>query len=59
MQVHIRYLEAQFIVPDWGDKVDYMAYGMGCMSYRPVRLHRLPWGAGTTTLCHIVDFIPH
>jgi hypothetical protein len=31
--------EAQFRVPDWGDKVDY---GIG-MSYRPVRLH---WLAG-------------
>jgi hypothetical protein len=29
--------EAQLIVPDWGDKVDY---GIG-LSYRPVRLHRL------------------
>jgi hypothetical protein len=29
--------EAQIIVPDWGDKVDY---GMG-LSYRPARLHRL------------------
>jgi hypothetical protein len=28
---------AQFIVPDWGDKVDY---GIGLL-YRPVRLHRL------------------
>jgi hypothetical protein len=27
--------EAQFIVPDWGDKVDYT---IG-LSYRPVRLH--------------------
>ncbi len=31
------YPEAQFRVPDWGDKVDY---GVG-MSYRPVRLHWL------------------
>ncbi len=29
--------EAQFIFPDWGDKVDY---GIG-LSYWPVRLHRL------------------
>jgi hypothetical protein len=29
--------EAQFRVPDWGDKVDY---GIG-LSYRPVWLHRL------------------
>jgi hypothetical protein len=29
--------EAQFIVPDWGDKV---VYGMG-LSYWSVRLHRL------------------
>jgi hypothetical protein len=29
--------EAQFIVPDWGNKVDY---GIG-LSYRPVRLHTL------------------
>ncbi len=28
---------AKFIVPDWGDKVDY---GIG-FSYRPARLHRL------------------
>jgi hypothetical protein len=37
--------EAQFIVPDWGDKVDYGT----ALSYRPV-------GAGTTYA--IVDFIP-
>jgi hypothetical protein len=29
--------EAQLVVPDWGDKVDY---GIG-LSYRSVRLHRL------------------
>ncbi len=29
--------EAQFIVPDWGNKVDFV---LG-LSYRPVRLHRL------------------
>ncbi len=28
--------EAQFLVPDWGDKVHY---GIG-LSYRPARLHR-------------------
>ncbi len=33
------YPEAQFIVPDWGDKVDY---GIE-LSYRPLRLH---WLAG-------------
>ncbi len=30
--------EAQFIVPDWGDKVDYGIMGL---TYRPVRRHRL------------------
>jgi hypothetical protein len=29
--------EAEFIVPDWGDKVNY---GIG-LSYRPAKLHRL------------------
>jgi len=29
--------KAQFLVPDWGDKIDY---GIG-LSYRPPRLHRL------------------
>jgi hypothetical protein len=29
--------KAQFIVPDWGDKVDY---GIG-LSYQPGRLHRV------------------
>jgi hypothetical protein len=44
--------EAQFIVPDWGDKVDY---GIG-MSYRPVRLNRL---AGRYDNPYaIVDYIP-
>jgi hypothetical protein len=38
--------EAQFIVPDLGDKVDY---GIG-LSYWPVRLH-IGWRAGTATLC--------
>ncbi len=42
--------EAQFIVPDWGDKVDFV---LG-LSYRPVRLHRL---AGRNDNA-IVDFIP-
>jgi hypothetical protein len=32
--------EAQFIVPDWWDKVDYGMGGIG-LSYWPVRLHRL------------------
>jgi hypothetical protein len=40
--------EAQFIVPDWGNKVDY---GIG-LSYRPVRLQTLAGLAVTTTLCH-------
>ncbi len=31
------YNEAQFLVPDWRDKVDY---GIG-LSYRPAKLHRL------------------
>jgi hypothetical protein len=31
--------EAQFLVPDWGDKI---GSGVG-LSYRPVRLHRLAW----------------
>jgi hypothetical protein len=38
--------EAELIVPDWGDKVDY---GIG-LPYRPVRLHRLAV-RGTTILC--------
>jgi hypothetical protein len=29
---------AKFIVPDWGNKVDS---GIGFLSYRPARLHRL------------------
>ncbi len=37
---------AKFIVPGWGEKVDY---GIG-LSYRPARLH-IDWQAGTTTLC--------
>ncbi len=41
--------EAPFIVPDWGDKVDY---GVG-LPYRPVRLHRLVRQPYT-----IVDYIP-
>ncbi len=40
--------EDQFIVLDWGDKVDC---GIG-LSYRPVRLHTVDWLAGTTTLCN-------
>ncbi len=43
--------EAQFIVPDWGEKVDY---GVRSSAYLPARLH---WRAGMTTLS-IVDFIP-
>jgi hypothetical protein len=39
--MYIRYIAfgsvAEFIVPDWGDKVNY-AIGL---SYRPARLHRL------------------
>jgi hypothetical protein len=38
--------EAQFLFPDWGDKGDY---GIG-LSYRPVRLHRLP--DQYDNLCH-------
>jgi hypothetical protein len=37
---------AKFVVPDWRDIIDS---GMGLLSYRPARLHRL--AAGTTTLC--------
>ncbi len=45
--------EAQFIVPDRADKVDY---GIG-LSYRPVRLHRA--GGQVRQPIAIVDFIPH
>jgi hypothetical protein len=38
--------EDQFIVPDWGDKVEY---GIG-LSYRPARLSRL--AVSYDTLCH-------
>ncbi len=44
--------EAQFIVPDWGDKVDYGIV----LSYRPVRLHG--WRAVTTTLVHSRLYTP-
>ncbi len=44
--VQIDNTEAQFIVHNWVDKIDY---GIG-LTYRPVRVHG--WRAGTTTLCH-------
>ncbi len=37
----------KFIVPDWGDKIDYDIV----LSYRTVGLHRLV--GRTTTICHI------
>ena len=44
--------EAQFIVSDWGDKVDYGIV----LSYRPVRLHGRR--AVTTTLVHSRLYTP-
>ncbi len=41
-------VEAQFLIPDWGDKLDY---GIR-LSYWPYRLPFVGWHAGTTTLCH-------
>ncbi len=38
---------AKFIVPEWGDIVDF---GIGF--YRPTSLYSLRGRAGTTTLCH-------
>jgi hypothetical protein len=45
--------EAQFIVPDWGDKVDY---GIGLL--HTVLSGYMDWRAGTTTLCHSRLFPP-
>ncbi len=45
--------EAKFLVLTVGYRI--INYGPG-LSYRPTRLHRLAWRAGTTTLCHIVDY---
>ncbi len=44
--------DAQFIIPDWGDKVDY---GIG-LPYRPVRLQA---GGPVRQPYAIVDFIPY
>ncbi len=44
--VNLLYSEAEFIVPDWGDKVNS---GIG-LSYRPARLHRLAGRYGTAVM---------
>jgi hypothetical protein len=46
---------ANFIVPDWGDKVDSGGIGL---SYRPARLY-IGWQAGTTPLYAEVNYIQH
>jgi hypothetical protein len=41
------FLEAQFLVPDWGDEVDY-GIGLCCRTGPP---GYKGWRDGTTTLC--------
>jgi hypothetical protein len=44
--------EAQFIVPDWGDKVDFVTG----LSYRPVRLDGLA-GRYDNPLCKLSSYL--
>jgi hypothetical protein len=46
LQMYASIAEAQFIVPDWGDKVDYG------LLYRPGPSGFRGWRAGTTILSH-------
>ncbi len=48
LQMCVNIAEAQFIVPDWGDKVDN---GIGLL-YRPGPAGSKGWRAGTTILSH-------